>query len=334
MRKLATVMFCLLCGQGTVFAEYTQYKQLVVRSAVVDSVNRVVVVTGTQFGGGPVVTINNLPARLLSASSNMLVVELPGSVAAQPGTYLMTVVREQSLTGFGVFFITVGAIGPQGPRGESGPRGSAGDVGPAGPAGPAGPQGNPGPKGDKGEPGAAGAPGAKGAQGDPGAPGMPGGKGDKGDKGDRGEGGAAGQSGLRVLDANGAEVGMLLSSNNALLQVENTWVAMALDNGTSSGFAECAGGCAVYYFEDDDCGVQSGSPGFVTVSAGSLVRDALVVNGEVQYAKGAVAPHVFRSQRFDQFDCSAMSPTGMDAAAVGRLPVSSLSLTAPFHLGR
>ena len=55
------------------------------------------------------VTINNLPARLLSASSNMLVVELPGSVAAQPGTYRMTVVREQSLTGFGVFFITVGA---------------------------------------------------------------------------------------------------------------------------------------------------------------------------------------------------------------------------------
>ena len=331
MRKLATVMFCLLCGQGTVFGEYTQYKQLVVRSAVVDSANAVVVVTGTQFGRGPAVTINNMPARLLSASSDMLVVELPGSVAAQPGTYLMTVVREQSLPGIGVFFITVGAVGPEGPRGESGPRGSAGDVGPAGPAGP---QGDPGLKGDKGEPGAPGAPGAKGAQGDPGAPGMAGGKGDKGDKGDRGERGPAGQGSLRVLDANDAEVGMLLPPNSALLEVENTWVGIPLDNTSSSGFAECTGGCAVYYFEDDDCGAQSGSAGFLTISAGSLVRDAFVANGEVQYGAGAVAPHVFRSQRFDQFDCSQMSPTRMDAAAVGRLPVSSLNLTAPFHLAR
>jgi hypothetical protein len=324
-------MFCLLCGQGTVFAQYTQYKQLVVSSAAVNLANGVVVVTGTQFGPGPAVTINSMPARLLSASQQMLVVELPGSVAAQPGTYLMTVVREPSLRGIGVFFITVGAIGPQGPRGEMGPRGSAGE---AGPAGPAGPQGNPGPKGDKGESGAPGAPGAKGAQGDPGAPGLAGGKGDKGDKGDRGEGGAAGQGGLRVVDANDVEVGMLLPPNNALLQVENTWVEIALDNATASGFAECTGGCAVYYFEDDDCGVQSGSSGFLTISAGSLVRDALVVDGEVQYPKGAVAPHVFRSQRFDQQDCSAMSPTTIAAAAVGTLPVSSLNLTAPFHLGR
>jgi hypothetical protein len=331
MRKLATVMFCLLCGQGTVFAQYTQYKQLVVSSAVVDSANGVVVVTGshfTQYGRGPAVTINSMPARLLSASQQMLVVELPGSVAAQPGTYLMTVVREQSLTGFGVFFITVGAIGPQGPRGDAGPRGSAGEVGPAGPAGP---QGNPGPKGDKGEPGAPGAAGAKGAQGDRGAPGVAGAKGDKGDRGERG---LAGQGGLRVIDANDVEVGMLLPPNNALLQVENTWAEIALDNATSSGFAECTGGCAVYYFEDDDCGVASGGSAFVAISAGSLVRDALVVDGEVQYPKGAVAPHVFRSQRFDRQDCSAMSPTRINAAVVGTLPVSSLNLTAPFHLGR
>jgi hypothetical protein len=321
-------MFCLLCGQGTVFAEYTQYKQLIVSSAVVDSANGVVVVTGTQFGRGPAITINSMPARLLSASQQMLVVELPGSVAAQPGTYLMTVVREPSLKGIGVFFITVGAIGPEGPRGESGPRGSAGE---AGLAGPAGPQGTPGPKGDKGEPGAPGTAGAKGAQGDRGAPGLAGGK---GDKGDRGETGAAGQGGLRVVDANDVEVGMLLPPNNALLQVENTWVEMALDNGTPSGFAECTGGCAMYYFEDDDCGVVSGSPAFLTLSAGSLVRDALVVDGEVQYPKGAVAPHVFRSQQFDHQDCSPLWPTRMDAAALGKLPVSSLKLTAPFHLGR
>jgi hypothetical protein len=239
----------------------------------------------------------------------------------------MTVVREPSLMGVGVIFITVGAIGPQGPRGESGPRGSAGGVGPAGPAGP---QGNPGPKGDKGEPGAAGAPGAKGAQGDRGAPGLAGGTGDKGDKGDRGERGSAGQGGVRVIDANEVEVGMLLPPNNALLQVENTWVEIALDNTTSSGFAECVGGCSLYYFEDVECS----SPAFVAISAGSLVRDALVVDGEVQYAKGAVAPHVFQAQRFDHQECSAIGSRRVDAAVVGTLPVSSLNLTAPFHLGR
>jgi hypothetical protein len=236
----------------------------------------------------------------------------------------MTVVREPSLKGIGVFFITVGAIGPQGPPGESGSRGSAGE---AGPTGPAGPQGTPGPKGDKGEPGAPGTAGAKGAQGDRGAPGIAGGKGDKGDRGERG---LAGQGGLRVVDANDVEVGMLLPPSNALLQLENTWVEIALDNTTSSGFVECVGGCSVYYFEDVECS----SPAFVAISAGSLVRDALVVDGEVQYPKGAVAPHVFQSQRFDHQDCSAIGSRRVDAAVVGTLPVSSLNLTAPFHLGR
>jgi hypothetical protein len=127
---------------------------------------------------------------------------------------------------------------------------------------------------------------------------------------------------------------MLLPPNNALLQLENTWVEIALDNSTSSGFAECTGGCSVYYFEDVDCGVASGGPAFVAISASSLVRDALVVDGEVQYPKGAVAPHAFQSQRFDHQDCSAIGSVRINAAVVGTLPVSSLNLTAPFHLGR
>src|SRR5712691_8676176 len=129
MRKLAALIFCLLCAQSTVLA---QQKQLVINSAAVDPVSGLVLVTGQQFGTMPAVTIDSMPVRVLSGSQEVLVVELPASLLAQPGTYLLTVERSQGAKGSASFVLAVGAIGPQGnpgPQGEPGPQGVPGKDG-------------------------------------------------------------------------------------------------------------------------------------------------------------------------------------------------------------
>ena len=81
---------------------------------------------------------------MLSASSRLLVVQLPGSVVAQPGTYLLTVTRGKRSTERDVFSVTIRAVGPKGDTGElgaPGPQGPQGDVGPQGPQGPQGERG-------------------------------------------------------------------------------------------------------------------------------------------------------------------------------------------------
>src|SRR5258705_257000 len=97
MRKLAAVILCVLCGQGTVFAgkgqlpEVGQQKQPVINSAAVDSVSHLLIVTGEQFGSAPTVTIDGMTVGVRSGSSEVLVVELPESVLLHPGTYRLSV---------------------------------------------------------------------------------------------------------------------------------------------------------------------------------------------------------------------------------------------------
>src|SRR5436309_14348922 len=108
MRKLAALIFCLLCAQGTVIAA----PQVVINSAVVDPASGLVLVTGEQFGTMPAVTIDNMPVRVLPGSQEvLLVVEFPASLLLQPGTYLLTVTSSNGSKGSASFVLAVGAIG-------------------------------------------------------------------------------------------------------------------------------------------------------------------------------------------------------------------------------
>ncbi|HEY3158726.1 MAG TPA: hypothetical protein VGJ78_07170, partial [Vicinamibacterales bacterium] len=183
MRKLAAVVFCLVCAQGTVNA---QYRQNVITSAVVDLEYRRVFVTG-QFGLNPVFTIDGMPVHVSPLTPQLMEVELPASLLIVPGSYLLTVTTGSGSKQTTFFEITVGAVGPKGAVGPEGPRGADGRPGA---------DGTPGAKGD---------PGPAGAKGDPGTSGVHGDKGDKGDKGDRGDKGDPGTPGANGLNgANGA----------------------------------------------------------------------------------------------------------------------------------
>src|SRR5438876_168818 len=190
MRKLAALIFCLLCAQGTVIA---QQKQPFIIGAAVNAVSGELYVSGQEFGTTPAVAIDNMPVHVVFASPEMLVAdELPKSVLANPGTYLLTVTSGQGANRTAAFVIAIGAIGPEGPKGDVGPAGEKGDKGDPGPVGAAGAKGD---KGDKGDTGVAGAAGAKGDKGDKGDTGAAGAAGAKGDKGDTGAAGAAGTKG-------------------------------------------------------------------------------------------------------------------------------------------
>src|SRR5205085_2889441 len=82
-----------------------------------------------------------------------LLVELPASVLATPGTYELEVVRSGSGSAAARtadFEFTIGAAGPQGPAGATGPAGAAGPPGPTGAQGVQGPAGSTGPIGPVG----------------------------------------------------------------------------------------------------------------------------------------------------------------------------------------
>jgi hypothetical protein len=118
-------------------------------------------------------------------------------------------------------------LGPLGPQGPQGPTGPMGVPGPQGPAGRDGAQGQMGPQGPKGD---LGAEGPQGLQGPSGPPGPAGG-------------------GLRVVDANGALVGFVISEANTILFVNGDPVLVQLGpngyvtGGTTSFFPtiDCSG---------------------------------------------------------------------------------------------
>ena len=305
MRKLAAVVFCLVCAQGTVNA---QYRQNVIASAVVDRGAGLVLLTG-QFGSNPLVTIDGMQVHVASSSAQMMVVELPASLLNAPGAYLLTVSTGSGSKATTFFELTVGAVGPQGPRGADGAPGAKGDAGPAGP------------RGDKGDPGT---PGANGLNGVSGA------KGDKGDKGDPGNAGPAGAGSLRVVDANGKDVGTFVSPDAVIVNIGSDWVRITL---RGAGFTSCSTGsvpCLMYQFEQPDCA------GTVYMHAEiGLAQPAFVIDNGIHYPSGAVAERPVASLKYDSGACINVGTGFTDTNAEWKwAPQSSLGLSGAFRLAR
>jgi hypothetical protein len=181
MRRIGAFIIVGLLSSAPAFAQ-----QLVIKSAIADQTAGTLFISGENFGTAPQVEINGLHSALLSASSELLLVQVPASVVAQPGTYLLKVTRGKRDQDRDVFAVTIGAAGP---RGEVGPEGPQGPAGATGPEGRVGTKGEAGPQGPEGPIGPAGATGATGPQGERGLPGpevpLP----------------------AKVIDANGEQVG-------------------------------------------------------------------------------------------------------------------------------
>jgi hypothetical protein len=54
---------------------------------LVDQASGLSLVSGNYFGWAPTVTINDIQVQVLSASSQLLLIEVPVSVRGQAGTY-------------------------------------------------------------------------------------------------------------------------------------------------------------------------------------------------------------------------------------------------------
>jgi hypothetical protein len=132
------------------------------------------------------------------------------------------------------------------------------------------------------------------------------------------------------VDDAGKDVGTFVPGSvpAVILEVEGTWVQIGL---TEKAFTTCSasGFCGWYYFEDATC---SGTP--LTDSNGGLVQDAVVVDdGTIRYPAGPVAAHEVNSLQLPGGGCLAM-PGTQTAAEVKSSPLSTLGLTAPFHLAK
>lgn len=113
-------------------------------------------IEGANFPDHAQVALNHQELTLVSAGATTLVATLPASILSTPGSYLLTIDREdqgrerhdrQHPSVVASFIVTIGAVGPQGVQGVPGPQGAPGLEGPAGPQGP---QGEPGPQGPAG----------------------------------------------------------------------------------------------------------------------------------------------------------------------------------------
>ena len=149
------IFFCL---STQAFAE-DEKGRLRITSAVVNFLDRTIVITGQNFFGengkkNPKVTLsgNTLAFASLPTPTN-LVVRFPGSTAPSPGTYPLVVRVGGGEEHSASMDLTIGTVGPQGIQGPQGPQG---------PTGPAGATGATGPQGLKGDTGAAGATGPRG----------------------------------------------------------------------------------------------------------------------------------------------------------------------------
>ena len=127
-----------------------------------------------------------LPALVLGANGNQIIVEIPNAASIQDGNHMLTVITSR---GFDEFSVALGAAGATGPQGPEGPQG------PAGPAGADGADGATGPEGPQGPAGVAGADGADGATGPEGPQGPAGPQGPQGPQGVAGADGATGPQG-------------------------------------------------------------------------------------------------------------------------------------------
>jgi len=127
--------------------------------------------------------------------------------------------------------------------GIQGPKGDKGDKGDIGPTGLQGEQGIPGSQGEQGIQGPEGPVGQQGSQGE---------KGDIGDKGDKGDQGPAGPS-LKVFDANGQEVGLLMYMRSNLTIVWNRLINKSFGIKITDGIVDPEDGGGIVIFESGDC---------------------------------------------------------------------------------
>lgn len=147
----ALALVGVLAASSAVYAaDSDSSHQLVIVSAQADLLNGQVVITGVNLGPGtPAVTLDAMPLTIVSAGPTQIVAVLPASVAATPGSYLLTVARRHGHDepDQDIFALTVGAVGAQGPQGLKGDTGAQGPTGATGPTGTTGAAGAAGPTG-------------------------------------------------------------------------------------------------------------------------------------------------------------------------------------------
>ena len=157
-----------------------------------------------------------------------------------------------------------------------------GQVGPEGPQGPAGPQGPQGPQGLQGSQGTQGAQGAKGDRGLTGETGAQGAKGETGSQGPQGPQGADGKTGpkggLLVEDADGREVGVLVSVLEGYV-VRPAGDDMVIFIAPKSGFAPTM---SIFFHAEPNCG---GPRLMMTGGGQGLAYSALVHGNALFYTK-------------------------------------------------
>jgi Protein of unknown function (DUF1566)/Collagen triple helix repeat (20 copies)/IPT/TIG domain len=193
MIKHLALLFSVIVLSGILPARAPAAGLPIVISATVDYTHTTLTITGQNFGGNPVVTLDKLNFPTVSASSNQIVAAFPsGSPPASftPGTYFLTMQYRNQLPS--IFAVDIGSNGPKGNQGIAGPSGPAGSQGPQGIQGSTGAMGAPGLMGPPGPMGPAGAPGAMGPAGSTGAAGPQGLQGPAGVQGPAGPAGAAG----------------------------------------------------------------------------------------------------------------------------------------------
>ena len=160
-----------------------------------------------------------------------------------------------------------------------------GQVGPEGPQGPAGPQGPQGPQGLQGSQGTQGAQGAKGDRGLTGETGAQGAKGETGSQGPQGPQGPQGadgktgpKGGLLVEDADGREVGVLVSVLEGYV-VRPAGDDMVIFIAPKSGFAPTM---SIFFHAEPNCG---GPRLMMTGGGQGLAYSALVHGNALFYTK-------------------------------------------------
>ena len=130
---------------------------------------------------------------------------------------------------------------------------------------------------------------------------------------------------------------MLAPPNSAIREIEGTWVQLALNKTPASaieGFASCSTMtevCATYVFAQAECQ----GPAYLFRGVESrVVQDAMVIDGDIRFPAGPVTSRALQSFRDDNGECSPLGGTWMDSAEMKSVPLSSLGLTAPFHVAR
>src|SRR5579872_3145964 len=129
-----------LCSATLVLAAVLGAQSLpLIKSAVVDTVNKTLTLSGSNLGLGPVVTLGSVPLGVQASTPTQIVATFPSASPPSsftPGDYFLTVVFSNHT--ISIFEVTLGAAGSPGPTGPQGPIGFQGPPGAQGSTGPAG----------------------------------------------------------------------------------------------------------------------------------------------------------------------------------------------------